>query len=201
MIVNEAKWFFKDDKAFLKIAKKYLKMLNPSLKNLYSFFGDNTHEVNKIKVPIFKKNISYPVLEKDISQINKRQRRGKSTAVFYKAVFYKEKGQTFLAQISVFKNGTIKIHRVPDTLVGIISELENIFEEGALKTTLLNNESGSIFFMCSATVSKHIERYFDEFAFRINRSQSKRTIVHKTIERMFRATPWYQSQIKQRLNV
>ncbi len=48
---------------------------------------------------------------------------------------------------------------------------------------------------------KHIERYFDEFAFRINRSQSKKTIFHKTIERMVRASPWYQSQIKQRLNV
>lgn len=138
IVVNEPKWIFKDDKAFLKLVKKYLKTLNPSLKNLYNFFGENTHEVNKIKVPVFKRN-TFPVLEEETSQINIKQIEGKSTTVFYQ-----EKGQTFLAQISVFKNGTIKIHRVPDTLIGAINELENMFEEGALKTTLLNEESISI---------------------------------------------------------
>lgn len=42
---------------------------------------------------------------------------------------------------------------------------------------------------------KHIQAYFDEFAFRINRSQSKNSIFHKTIERMVNADPWYQIQI------
>jgi hypothetical protein len=36
---------------------------------------------------------------------------------------------------------------------------------------------------------KHIESYFDEFAYRINRSQNKQTIFHKIIQRMLNAKP------------
>jgi predicted RNA-binding Zn-ribbon protein involved in translation (DUF1610 family)/transposase-like protein len=51
-------------------------------------------------------------------------------------------------------------------------------------------------------VSKwHIQAYFDEFCFRINRSQFQQSIFHKTIQRMVIAKPIYQNQIKQTLSV
>ena len=51
-------------------------------------------------------------------------------------------------------------------------------------------------------VSKwHIQSYFDEFCFRINRSQFKESIFHKTIETMVNAKPIYQQNIKQTLSV
>lgn len=51
-------------------------------------------------------------------------------------------------------------------------------------------------------VSKwHIQAYFDEFCFRINRSQFKKSIFHKTIERMIYVKPIYQKNIKQMLSV
>ncbi len=43
----------------------------------------------------------------------------------------------------------------------------------------------------------HIQAYFDEFWFRINRSQFKQSIFHKTIERMVDSKPICQTQIKQ----
>ena len=50
-------------------------------------------------------------------------------------------------------------------------------------------------------VSKwHIQSYFDEFCFRINRSQFKESIFHKAIERMVNTKPVYQQNIKQTLN-
>ena len=45
----------------------------------------------------------------------------------------------------------------------------------------------------------HIQACFDEFCFRINRSQFKNSIFHKTIERMVLAKPIYQENIKQTL--
>jgi len=51
-------------------------------------------------------------------------------------------------------------------------------------------------------VSKwHVQSYFDEFCFRINRSQFKQVVFHKTIERMVIAKPIYHKDIKQRLSV
>ena len=51
-------------------------------------------------------------------------------------------------------------------------------------------------------VSKwHVQAYFDEFCFRINRSQFKNTIFHKTIQRMVIANPFYHKNIKWRLSV
>jgi transposase-like protein len=47
---------------------------------------------------------------------------------------------------------------------------------------------------------KHIQKYFDEFCFRINRSQSKQSIFHKTIERMVQNEPLFHKQIIQKLN-
>jgi len=47
---------------------------------------------------------------------------------------------------------------------------------------------------------KHIQAYFDEFCFRINRSQFKESIFHKTIERMVIANPISHLQIKQTLS-
>lgn len=47
----------------------------------------------------------------------------------------------------------------------------------------------------------HIKKYLDEFSFRLNRSQSKQSIFHKTIERMVAHKPLFQSQIKQNLSV
>ena len=50
-------------------------------------------------------------------------------------------------------------------------------------------------------VSKaHIQKYFDEFAYRINRSQSKSTIWHNSIIRMTQNKPITWNQIKQNLN-
>ena len=43
-------------------------------------------------------------------------------------------------------------------------------------------------------VSKwHIQEYFDEFCFRINSSQFKTSIFHKTINRMVESKPIYQN--------
>ncbi len=51
-------------------------------------------------------------------------------------------------------------------------------------------------------VSKwHIQAYFDEFCFRINRSQCKESIFHKTILRMVLQKPKYQKNTKQTLGV
>lgn len=51
-------------------------------------------------------------------------------------------------------------------------------------------------------VSKwHIQAYFDEFCFRINRSQFKQNIFHKTIERMTEGKPLFYKQIKQIVSV
>ena len=47
----------------------------------------------------------------------------------------------------------------------------------------------------------HIQSYFDEFCFRINRSQFKESIFHKAIQRMVNAKPVHQQNIKQILNV
>ena len=48
---------------------------------------------------------------------------------------------------------------------------------------------------------KHIQCYFDEFTFRLNRSIFKENIFHKTIERMMISMPIYQNQIIQKLNI
>ena len=51
-------------------------------------------------------------------------------------------------------------------------------------------------------VSKwHVQAYFDEFCFRINRSQFKQSIFHKTIQRMVEASPIHHNEIKQTLSV
>lgn len=50
-------------------------------------------------------------------------------------------------------------------------------------------------------VSKaHIQKYFDEYCYRINRSNSKNTIWHNTIEKMIRSKPVTWNQIKWKLN-
>ena len=47
---------------------------------------------------------------------------------------------------------------------------------------------------------KHIESYFNEFSYRINRSQSKQTIFHNIIERMIIGKPLSYSNITQKIN-
>ena len=48
---------------------------------------------------------------------------------------------------------------------------------------------------------KHIQSYFDEFTFKINKSIFKETKFHKTIERMILEIPIYQNQIIHKLNI
>ena len=47
---------------------------------------------------------------------------------------------------------------------------------------------------------KHIDRYFDEFSYRINRSQHKNSIFHNIIQRMIKAQPLSYRQLIQNLN-
>lgn len=47
---------------------------------------------------------------------------------------------------------------------------------------------------------KHAQAYYDEFCFRLNRSQFKETIFHKCIDRMIKAKPIFQYQLIQKLN-
>lgn len=46
----------------------------------------------------------------------------------------------------------------------------------------------------------HIESYFDEYSYRLNRSQHKETIFHNVIKRMVAATPYPYSKIIQNAN-
>ena len=48
---------------------------------------------------------------------------------------------------------------------------------------------------------KHIQSYFNEFVFRINRSIFKESIFHKIIQRMVRAIPTYQNQTIQKITI
>ena len=48
---------------------------------------------------------------------------------------------------------------------------------------------------------KHIQSYFYEFRFRINRSIFKENIFHKTIKRMMLTTTIYHNQIKRKFNI
>jgi transposase-like protein/predicted RNA-binding Zn-ribbon protein involved in translation (DUF1610 family) len=48
---------------------------------------------------------------------------------------------------------------------------------------------------------KHVQKYFDEFSYRINRSVSKNTIWHNTIIRMLKNKPIYQKQIIRKLSI
>jgi len=47
----------------------------------------------------------------------------------------------------------------------------------------------------------HIQAYFHEFCFRINRSPFKQRIFHKTLERMVIAKPVFQKHIKQMISI
>ncbi len=47
---------------------------------------------------------------------------------------------------------------------------------------------------------KYIQKYFDEYCYRINRSQSKKNIWHNTILKMIKEKPITQKQIKWKLN-
>ncbi len=47
---------------------------------------------------------------------------------------------------------------------------------------------------------EHIQKYFDEYSYRINWSQSKRTIWHNTIIKMIKHKPITQNQIVWKLN-
>ncbi len=46
-----------------------------------------------------------------------------------------------------------------------------------------------------------IQAYFDEFCFRVNQSQFKQSIFHKTIQRIVFTKPIYHKNIKQILGV
>ena len=47
----------------------------------------------------------------------------------------------------------------------------------------------------------HMDKYLNEFSFRLNRSWSKQSIFHRTIERMLYYKPYYHSQIIENLSV
>lgn len=66
---------------------------------------------------------------------------------------------------------------------------------------LTNDDAHKIFSAKIITDKWHIQAYFDDFCFRINRFPSKQSLFHKTIERMDKANPIYQKNIKQILSV
>ncbi len=47
----------------------------------------------------------------------------------------------------------------------------------------------------------HIQGYFDEFCYNLNRSQAKHSIFHKIIQRMVISEPIFHENITQSLNV
>ena len=147
LTVMDPAWVHTDNKAFVSTLKKYLKELNPLLKNVYDFFGENTQEINGVKVPLFQKN-SYTVYEQEVSQISRKKVRGNSTQVFYT-----EGKTTYLAELSVFEDGTMKVSRVPETLTGNITGLESMFNGGGLTTNISINTRVTIYGLGEFTVT------------------------------------------------
>lgn len=47
---------------------------------------------------------------------------------------------------------------------------------------------------------KHVESYFNEFSYRINRSQNRNTIFHNIIQRMVNSKPLQYDKLIRKLN-
>jgi hypothetical protein len=105
--VHDGRWALSPE-GLRKRVQSLVKGLNPKLENLYDCHGRTTRRVGKIRVSILGIPDDVPVLIENPSSVLPTKIRGKSLSIFVR-----HEGRTYLADLRVFKDGTVELGRLP----------------------------------------------------------------------------------------
>lgn len=126
-IVEDGSWEF-TEQTLLKHFRSVVRELNPKMRNLYSFHGNNM-KVGKIQTSILSMGNPKPYRVEESDRLQ-RGVPGESLSVFLKT----SKKRIYLADLRVFEDGTIELGRTPKVEVVTFEKLAEMAKEGRLMT-------------------------------------------------------------------
>lgn len=117
-----------------------VKLLNPTLENLYNYNGKNSKMVGKAKVAKHFIPDPKPYHFDDQNSFFPKKINGEKFHFFYR----NEDTKTYLAELSIYKSGLIEITNLPSKKTFIFEDIKELTDKGIVTTELNIGETVSI---------------------------------------------------------
>lgn len=117
-----------------------VKQLNPTLENLHNYNGNNSKMVGKANVAKHFISTPKPYHFDDPNSFFPNRIDGEKFHFFYR----NDDNKTYLAELSIYKNGNIEITNLPKKKIYKFEDLDKLTENGTLTTDLKIGETVTI---------------------------------------------------------
>ena len=141
-IHNLGLWYIEDGKwqhskeSLYKLIITLIKQLNPTLENLHNYNGNNSKQIGKANVAKHFIPNPKPYYYEDPNSFLPRKISGEKFQLFFR----NDDDKTYLAELSIYKNGHIEITNLPVKKTLKFDEISGYVDRGIITTELKINE-------------------------------------------------------------
>jgi hypothetical protein len=146
--IDNGKWIHTRE-SYYDYVLSIIKKLNPRLENLHNYNGDNFKEAGKSRVAKHFIPDGKPYYYKDPNDFLPRKINGERLHIFYRDI---ASTTTYLAELSLFKDGHIEISNIPERKIFQFDSLRDRMTKGELTTQLKVGELVTVLGLGSFTI-------------------------------------------------
>jgi hypothetical protein len=137
--IEQGEWKHSKETLY-NLIQTLVKQLNPTLENLYNYNGNNSKIIGKTNVAKHFIPSPKPYYYEDPNSFLPRKTIGEKFHFFFR----NDDGKTYLAELSIYKNGHIEITNLPIKRTLEFEELNDYVDRGIITTQLTTGETISI---------------------------------------------------------
>lgn len=138
-IIEQGQWNHNTETLY-DYVHSLVKLLNPKLENLHNYHGSNTKLIGKTNVGKHSPFNSKPYYHDDPESIFPEKINGEKFHFFFR----NDDDKTYLAELSIYKNGRIEITNLPVKKTFEFADLNDLSAKGLLTTELRPGETVTI---------------------------------------------------------
>jgi hypothetical protein len=125
--IDNGRWQHSKDSLYDYIYS-LVKTLNPTLENLHDYHGNDSKIVGKMNIAKHAGQKPKPYYYEDPNAIFPEKSNGQKCSIFFRA----NDGKTYLAALSIYKNGRVEITNTPSKQIFQFDDLESLIKNGKL---------------------------------------------------------------------
>ncbi|MEN2413064.1 DUF7638 domain-containing protein [Flavobacterium mesophilum] len=161
-VIENGEWDYNQG-SYYNYIKDLVKKLNPTLENLHNYNGKNFKLVGEVRVAKHPYTNFTPYYLENPESIFPNQINGERFYIFY----INDDKKTYLAELSIYKNGQIEITNIPKKKIFKFDDLKTLINDEKLITELKIGEKITILGLGSFIIKSgngvNINSKYDEF--------------------------------------
>lgn len=176
--IDKGVWFYNKE-TFYTYVHSLIKKLNPTLENLHNYNGNNSKMIGKANVAKHFIPDPKPYHFEELNSFFPKRTSGEKFNIFYR----NDDNNTYLAELSIYKNGRIELTNLPDKKCFEFTDLKNLIDNKLITTDLNSGEKITVLglgtFIATSGQGVGVTSKYNEFVDKYNELTGKEGSIDK----------------------